>query len=340
VVREAGTFNTPEVTKTDNRADFSYAYAAGKPLMFPFVPQLATSLDLHDRFQSRSLGTATGRLEPQGLSIRNEKVIDVFELIHSITHCLGSFDYLNLANMSTERVQLSDSIYLAEWQLFQLQESLRDPVTPEGQGPAPLGVKDRGKRAAGESPTLDLSESLIYAGHLFMHLALRGQPPTAPRHRTMVEALMSSLYGTLATLDLLSSPEPYGSPISYHSVGSFGDSSVENWSSTASSTSVLRIHPIKPVDDFTQNTLLWALFVGSCVRVSTIAPEFYSSHQAIFFGDHHRFFIHAFKNYCRMRRIFDKDALEMKLKDILWLDSWCENQVNLIWEEIGDYLMP
>ncbi|KAI0393782.1 hypothetical protein F5Y17DRAFT_476419 [Xylariaceae sp. FL0594] len=314
-------------------ADFSYAYAAAKPLMFPFVPQLASSLSLQDLFQARQLGAATAHMEPQGLSIRNPKVIEVFELMHSITHCLDSFDYMNLANMSTERIQLSDSIYLAEWQLFQLQELLRNPAaTMEGGR----------KRGARERSTLDLSGSLVYAGHLFMHLALRGQPPSAPRHRTMVEALMTSLYGTLTALDLLSGPESYGSPTSHYSVGSFGDSSLENWSAATTTTtttnpSALKFHPTKSFDDFTQNALLWALFVGSCVRVPATAPESYSAHQPILLGDHHQFFIQSLKNYCCMRRICDKETLETKLRDVLWLDNWCENQVNLIWEEIGDY---
>ncbi|KAI1818586.1 hypothetical protein GGS20DRAFT_527717 [Poronia punctata] len=310
-------------------ADFSYAYASRQPLMFPFVPQLATSLWLHNRFGSRWPGAVSEHTGTQSLSIRNRKLLDIFELLYSITVCLGSFDYANLADMSAERVGVSDSIYLTEWNLFQLEESLTPPRTSEDRG-------DVGG-SLGDPSTVDLSESLMYAAHLFMHLALRGQPPSAPRHRAMTEALVSSLWSTRAILDLLPSSEVYGSPISHHSGGSLGDSSVEDWSTTTSSTSVLSIYPVKLVDEFTHNILLWTLFVGACVRVTPIVPE---PHQSGILGDHHQFFIHALVNYCRKRRISDKKTLETKIKDIIWLDSWCENQLDMIWGEIGDCLMP
>ncbi|KAI0428356.1 hypothetical protein F5Y09DRAFT_357802 [Xylaria sp. FL1042] len=324
----------------NNRADFSYAYAAGQPLMFPFVPHLASSLSLRDRFKGRSMQVTTRPLGPRDLVIRNREIVEIFELLHSITECLGSFDYNNLSNMSTERVQLSDSIYLGEWRLFQMEESYRNLKASKrtsslaSENHSSVDGETRG------SPAIDLTESLMFAGHLFMHLALRGQPPAAPRHQGITGALMSSLFDTLLTLDILSNPEPYGSPRSSHSVGSLGNSSVESWSTSTSHTSILSNSPPKPEDDFTKNALLWILFMGSCVRAPVVPTQYQCSHQFVLLGDHHQFFVHALKNYCLMRYITDKGTLASKLKDILWLNSWCENQLNMIWAEIGDYLVP
>ncbi|TGJ83672.1 hypothetical protein E0Z10_g5107 [Xylaria hypoxylon] len=321
-------------------ADFSYAYAAGRPLMFPFVPHLASSLSLHDRFKGRLMENT---MKPSGstdLVIRNREIVEIFELIHSVTNCLGSFDYSNLQNMSTERVQVSDSIYLAEWRLFQLEEAYRNLKASRRTSSLTLENHNDAKQETGYSSAIDLSESLIFAGHLFMHLALRGQPPAAHRHRGITGALMSSLCETLLTLNILSNPEPYGSPRSYHSTGSLGNSSVESWSTTTTNTSILSSSSTKPEDDFTQNALLWALFVGSCVRVPIDPNEFQFSHQSVLLGDHHQFFVHALKNYCLMRYITDKETLAAKLKDIIWLNSWCENQLDLIWTEVCDHLAP
>ncbi|KAI1199146.1 hypothetical protein F5X97DRAFT_297597 [Nemania serpens] len=320
-------------------ADFSYAYAAGRPLMFPFVPQLASTLSLHNRFQCRQMESTMGPSRPEVLVVRDREIVQIFELIYSITECLGIFDYNNLWNMSTERVQLSDSIYVAEWRLFQLEESYRNLNLSRRTGPLALETKNIARGETRTSPVIDLSESLTLAGHLFVHLALRGQPPAAPRHRGITEALVSSLCDTLLALDLISHPEPYGSPRSYYSVGSLGNSSVESWSTTTSTTSIFSNHSIKREDDFTKNTLLWILFIGSCIRVP-IAPTEHFPHQTILLGDHHQFFTYALKKYCLMRYITNKETLAEKLKDVAWLNSWCENQVNLIWAEISDHLVP
>lgn len=310
--------------------------------MFPFVPQLASPLPLHNRFQGRRVEATIRPPGSRQLVIRNQEIIGIFELIHSITACLATFDYNNLEGMSTERVQLSDSIYLAEWRLFQLEEVSRNQKAAEGSNPLALGAQNDGNRETASSKTTDLSESLMFAGHLFMHLALRGQPPAAPRHRGPTEALMSSLCDILLAFDLLSNPEPYGSPRSYHSAGSLGNSSVESWPTTTTSNTSFHGSPLlaKPEDDFTQNALLWALFVGSCVRLPVIPTEFHFCHQSVLLDDYHQLFIQALKNCCLRRYIMDKETMATKLKDVLWLNSWSENQLDLIWAEIGDQLVP
>ncbi|KAI0521026.1 hypothetical protein F5B22DRAFT_634862 [Xylaria bambusicola] len=323
-----------------NRADFSYAYAAGQPLMFPFVPQLASSLSLHNRFKDRVMEITSRPLGPKDLVIRNRELIDIFELLFSVTECLSTFDYSNLANMSTERVQLSDSIYLGEWRLFQLEQSYRNLRTSKRTGSFTLDDHIQITTETICSPAIDLSESLMFAGHLFMHLALRGQPPAAPRHRGIMGALVMSIHGTLLALDIVYKSEAYGSPKSHHSAGSLGNSSVESWSTTTTNTSILDLPSAKPEDDFTKNALLWILFIGSCVRVPATPTRFHFPHQEFLLDDHHQFFIHALQNYCLMRHITDKETLTAKLKDVLWLNSWCESQLNMVWAEIRDHIMP
>ncbi|KAI2639213.1 hypothetical protein GGS21DRAFT_488128 [Xylaria nigripes] len=321
-------------------ADFSYAYAAGEPLAFHFVPQLATPLSLHYRFQGRATESIVDPWAFNSLVIRHREIVEIIELLYSITNCLGSFDYSNIAAMSAERIQLSDSIYLAEWRLFRLEQSYRNLVAFKGTDSNPSKDRDEFKGGVGGPSTIDLSESLMFASHIFLHLALRGQPPGAPRHRVITESLTSALYNVALTLNLLSEPEPYGSPKSYHSAGSLGNSSVESWSTTTSNTSIFSNTQTKAEDDFTKNALLWTFFVGACVRVPRVPAEFPGSCQVGPHGDQHQFFITAFKNYCVMRGITDKETLMMKLKDVIWLNSWCENQLNLIWAEISDCLLP
>ncbi|KAI1506013.1 hypothetical protein F5X99DRAFT_415672 [Biscogniauxia marginata] len=317
-------------------ADFSYATVASEPLMFPFIPQLASSLSLHDRFQSRSLAANMEPLGPRDLTIHNREAVEIFELMYSITECLNEFDYMNLAGMSTERVQVSDSIYLVEWRLCKLEEAYRFRQSSKRSSLLLLTPSEDDQQQLECSQSTDISDILIHASHLFLHLALRGQPPAAHRHRTLTEALMSTLCDTLLTLDLLPVPESYASPQSYHSGGSAGTNSTESWSLTAASLSSYNVTPNEPSDGLHADIMLWALFTGSCVRIPVSRKESPFMYQTIRLGHHHEFFIQALKNYCRMRSIMDKETLTTKLKNILWLDSWCENQLEIIWKEIGD----
>ncbi|KAI1486846.1 hypothetical protein F5X96DRAFT_194401 [Biscogniauxia mediterranea] len=320
-------------------ADFSYASVASEPLMFPFVAQLASSLNLHDRFQSRSLVANMETHGPSDLTIHNREVVEVLELMHSITDCLNAFDYMNLAAMSTERVQVSDSIYLVEWRLCKLEEASRLQQSPR-RGSLLLLTPTEDDRQLEYPSHTDISDILIYAAHLFLHLALRGQPPAAQRHRALTEALMSALCDPLLALDLLSAPEPYASPKSFYSGCSAGNNSSENRHPTTPALPSYNVAPTEPKDELHADILLWSLFVGSCVRVPISRNESPFTYQAIKLGHHHEFFIHALRNCCRMRGIKDKGTLTEKLKNIMWLDSWCEHQLDLIWMEIGDQLAP
>ncbi|KAI1323595.1 hypothetical protein F5Y16DRAFT_412532 [Xylariaceae sp. FL0255] len=300
------------------KADFSYASVSGQPLVFPLVPEIASSLSLHDHFRERSIQANVNSSGRTDLVVHNVEIMHIFELLFSITRCLGSFDYSSLTDASNvaERVQLSDSIYLAERQLFQLEGILR---TTQIESVFPHGI--------------DLSIALTYAAHLFVHLCLRGQPTNAPRHRVLLESLVVSLYPILWSLDLTHNPEPHGSPRSQYSAGSPSNSSHYSLSTATTNTSVASTIEIikQSANEIHKDFLLWILFIGSCVRLPSAPRHF----QDGFVDDNHRFFLYAFQSYCLQRSILNKDILTAKLRDVVWLDNWCENQLDLIWAEIG-----
>ncbi|KAK7744003.1 hypothetical protein SLS62_010364 [Diatrype stigma] len=324
-------------------ADFSYATAANKPLVFPLIPKLATSLGIKDRFMSRSMVANTEAVGLSDLSIRHREVMELFELLYSITDGINSFNWADIKSFKAERSQISDSIYLLEWRLCQLEDSTRSQQGSSTRAESlPITMpSDDNDSWLETSPPTDLSNALIYASHLFLHLAIRGQPPAAHRHRALIEALMSSLCDTLMMLDLLSEVDPpLGSPASYHTESSVGQLSTESWSTTTSDVSncsnsstwiALRSH-------LHENILLWILFVGFCIRMPNSFDSAPFMYRGIIIGDHHEFFSRALAKYCRVRSILDKDTLLLTLKEILWLDSWCETQLNLFWQEISDQM--
>ncbi len=274
------------------------------------------------------------------LSIRHRDVIELFELLYSITDGINRFDWSDLKIFKMERAQISDSIYLLEWRLCQLEDSTRfRQHSPTRAESLPIAMPSDDKHLWLEtSPPTDLSNALIYASHLFLHLAIRGQPPMAHRHRALTEALMSSLCDTLMVLDLLSEAEALGSPASYHTTSSSGQLSAESWSTAASSDASNGSAWNVPRNNLHENILLWILFVGCCVRMPTSPDGAPFMYRGILLGDHHEFFVNALAKCCRMRGILDRESLLLALKDILWLENWCQNQLELIWQETSDHL--
>ncbi|RYP41438.1 hypothetical protein DL767_001076 [Monosporascus sp. MG133] len=320
-------------------ADFSYATAAKKPLVFPLIPKLAMSLGLKDRFMSRSMVANTEAIGLNDLSVENREAIELFELLYSITDSINIFDWTDLKNFKAERAQISDSIYLLEWRLCQLEDLIRSRQhsSTRAESLPVLMPSENNEIWMETSPPTDLSNTLIYASHLFLHLAIRGQPPAAYRHRALTEALMSSLCDTLMALDLLSDPETHGSPESHHTTGSGEQVSTERWSTTTSEISDLSTWgAIK--SDLHENILLWTLFTGSCIRMPSSPADAPFMYRGILLGDHHEFFINALIRYCRMRNIIEKETLLATLKGIVWLDRWSDNQLELVWQEIGSHV--
>ncbi|KAH6648785.1 hypothetical protein BKA67DRAFT_372704 [Truncatella angustata] len=105
-------------------ADFAYATASQSALSFPFIPTLASALDIQDRFLSRSMMLNTSSLGRchNRLTIRDRETIELFEIIYSTTQAVNTFEFEKLESLRAERGQMSDSVYFVEYRLCHLEE--------------------------------------------------------------------------------------------------------------------------------------------------------------------------------------------------------------------------
>ncbi|KAH8661956.1 hypothetical protein BX600DRAFT_465189 [Xylariales sp. PMI_506] len=340
-------------------ADFAYATASQTSLSFPFIPVLGLSPGMQDQFLSRSMMLNTA-LAGQGrhLSLKNREALEVYESLYSVTEAINNFEFAKLEDLRDQRGQMSNSIYMIEYRLCKLEESVRSrrgvrlkteslPVlqfSNAEEGDSPMGTN--------EIDTCDISDGLVYASHLFMHLALRGHPPQARGHRASTEALMASLYDMLLTLDLVydtapnSATEPMFTKDSPDTSVS-GRSSIDSWpgsvSASGTGTDSTKAHsvldmsespPMEKTDELHEDILLWILYMASCVQIPRFSPS--EPHAPTY--DYRRFFLGVLRRYCTRRGILDKEVLSMKLRGVLWLNSWCEKQLDMIWARIGNEL--
>ncbi|KXJ93877.1 hypothetical protein Micbo1qcDRAFT_39664 [Microdochium bolleyi] len=331
-------------------ADYSYATAANEPLVLPFIPDLAGSLRLHDRFTSRTILTNMDPPSYGDLTIKNREIVEILELMHSVSRFIDGYDYNDLDSSVSERVQVSDSIYLAEWKLCQLEDTMRSKYfTSRASSMTPsLYSDDTLSPQESKGPETDISDPLVYAAHLFLHLAVRGQPPTAYRHKVLTEALVSSLYGPLMSLNLLNWPDSttYGSPESgagsNNDRPSPGGTSLDGRASAPlSNTAFLTSHGYpdnetgRPVrDELHSDILLWMLFIGCCVRVP---PNPYNStymYHGVSQANVRDFFVAPLINLCRRRNITERSDLHSRLRGVVWLGCWCDYQLETLWQEI------
>lgn len=346
------------VLTLSNRADFAYGTAANESLVLPFIPDLAGSLDLHDRFTTRTMISNIGSLRCGDVIIRNKEIVEILELMHSVSRFINGYDYSDLGSSVSERVQVSDSIYLAEWKICQLEDTMRSKYfTTRASSTTPsLYSDDTLSPQEPKGPAIDVSDPLVYAAHLFLHLAIRGQPPTAYRHKILTEALVSSLYRPLMSLNLLAWPESaaYGSPDS--GLGSSNERSSPCSSSHDSQAPALSENaeypnshaytdnqpenqPASPVhDELHLDILIWILFVGSCVRTPPIPYNSPFMYHGATHGDGRDFFVGSLAKLCRRRNITDLNVLHSKLRGIVWLGCWCDYQLETLWHEIGPML--
>ncbi|KAK8104824.1 uncharacterized protein PG998_011857 [Apiospora kogelbergensis] len=357
-----GLGHSPLLQRALSWADFAYATMAAVPLSFPLVPQIAGSLDIQDRFTSRSMminhgATAGGPHRRHGrhnLLLLNRESAELFELLFSSTEAVNNFEFARLDELRDQRNKMSDTIYLLEYRLCTLEQQAR--ARAERLGGANVA-------AVLANPT-DLSESLIYASHLFLHLALRGQPPTAKRHKALTEALMTSLSGILVHMGwLFDAPSDAPSPPSYttdapgaqsydHNAagGCWPSSSPPNPGAIAFDISDMRV-PVKletetepnpaaaAADDLHDDVLLWIMFVGCCVQMR---PQYARNEfdiptldSTFLARDHRTFFVLALRRLCRERAISGKEALIDRLRSIVWMNTWCERQLDMVWALLG-----
>ncbi|KAK6859417.1 hypothetical protein PG995_003053 [Apiospora arundinis] len=350
-----GLGHSPLLQRALSWADFAYATMAATPLLFPLVPQIAGSLDIQDRFMSRSMminningagGQQHGR---HNLLLRNREAAELFELLFSTTEAVNNFEFARIDELRDQRNQMSDTVYLLEYRLCTLEQQARARAEQMGGHNAAA--------AALANPT-DLSDSLVYASHLFLHLALRGQPPAAKRHKALTEALMASLSGTLVHLGWLfndtsiSGGNALPTPPTSYTTDMSPPTSLHNgwgsWPSSNQGTSNMPTTFIKQestdsleiVDDLHDDILLWILFVGCCVQMRTQYPrnEYYDipTLDSTFLAREHRsFFVLALRKLCRERAIAEKEVLIDRLRTIVWMNTWCERQLDMVWALLG-----
>lgn len=309
-------------------ADFAYATASQTPLSFPFIPTLASALEIQNRFLSRSmmLNTTSTSRGNQDLTIENREAMELFELLYSTTQAVNTFEFDKLESLQKERGQMSDSVYLVEYRLCNLEEDIR------ARGGNCISMPVSGvanSQLTKYSSPLDLSDALIYASHLYLHVTLRGQPPQARGHRLLVEALMASVCRTIISRNLLTDVWPTASQTFPPAVGwlESGKEYLESCDSTPDSSSG------DSKDELHEDILLWILFIGCCAQVPPLSWDGFEV-----MTDCRGFFLSSLRKYCLARGILNKAVLTTKLRAILWLESWCEKQLDMIWARIGTEL--
>lgn len=349
---------SPLLQRALSWADFAYATMAAVPLSFPFVPQISGSLDIQDRFLSRSMminNDAAGDFQQQqqhgrrGLLLLDREVTELFELLFSTTEAVNNFEFARIDALKEQRSQMSDTVYLMEYRLCGMEQRARAQAAQLGHGAAPLASSN------------DLSEPLVYASHLFLHLALRGQPPAAKRHKALTEALMASLSGLLIQLGWLfgtNNGDP--SPPANYTTDAPGAQTYasESWALVSSYQQPAPFHDpsntpvavkLEPetepeaaapvVDDLHDDMLLWILFVGCCVQMRPPHPrdeyEVPTLDSTFLARDHRPFFVLALRRLCRERAIADKEVLIDRLRAIVWMNTWCERQLDMVWALLG-----
>ncbi|KAK8074485.1 hypothetical protein PG997_009148 [Apiospora hydei] len=340
---------SPLLQRALSWADFAYATMAAVPLSFPFVPQIAGSLDIQDRFMSRSImvnnsAGANGQHHQQqqqhgrhNLLLLDREAAELFELLFSTTEAVNNFEFARIDALKEQRSQMSDTVYLMEYRLCALEE--RDRAR---------GAQLGNDRSVHGDPT-DLSEPLVYASHLFLHLALRGQPPAAKRHKALTEALMTSLSGLLVHLGWLFGANSDTSPPANYTTDapswplSYQDGAAFNAQDPIIPTPV-KVKPELtdsdfPVDDLHDDILLWILFVGCCVQMRPQHPrteyEVPTLDSTFLARDHRPFFVLALRRLCRERDISEKEVLIDRLRAIVWMNTWCERQLDMVWALLG-----
>lgn len=349
---------SPLLQRALSWADFAYATMAAVPLSFPFVPQISGSLDTQDRFMSRSAtinnNAASGYQQQHGrhsLLLLEPEATELFELLFSTTEAVNNFEFARIDALKEQRSQMSDTVYLMEYRLCAMEQQARAHAAQLGNSTNPT----------------DFSESLVYASHLFLHLALRGQPPAAKRHKALTESLMTSLSGLLIHLGWLFGINSDPSPPSNYTTDAPGAhvyASEEGWlpSSLSSyqetpasfhdSISIMPATAIKSepetepetqtavIDDLHDDLLLWILFVGCCVQMRPAHPlrneyEIPTLDSTFLARDHRPFFVLALRRLCRERALLDKEVLIDRLRAIVWMNTWCERQLDMVWALLG-----
>lgn len=219
--------------------------------------------------------------------------------------------------------------------------------------------------------TTDLSPALKWAVHLFLHIAIRGQPPAAKRHRTMCERMMGAIWPVLGRLDLLVDSYPFGA-----------EKGTYDPESGISSADYVEMRSMAAASQLDMHSciLAWILFVGCCIRdplthsyplfqsQSHLRPPIYtvpsspsvglaasgsgqaqSSASSLHYPQppvtpvdavpqtYRDLFLPLLRRLCERRGIITKPALETVLARVVWYEKldWSKRQVYMLWGDLG-----
>ncbi|KAF2728525.1 hypothetical protein EJ04DRAFT_569440 [Polyplosphaeria fusca] len=161
-------------------ADFTFAASWGRPLLFPRVQKFADGLEPSTRLQSQ-ISQNSLRNDQLAIIVSNRSLIDILDRMDAICNAIPK-----LAISDTSRTLVGNSIYNAEYRLFELDPDRLTHASCSNEG------------------STDISEPLAAAAHLFLHIIIRSVPVNATRHRRLFD-LLSYLLNTTPLLNYAAS---------------------------------------------------------------------------------------------------------------------------------------
>jgi hypothetical protein len=152
------------------RADFCFSSTWDMPLSFPLLPSFSQSLiqpgplAYETLVQYAQFGSSSDILEP------NLAVLNSLAMLQALSRTIVAYPY-----DGGDRLAISNSIYVVEYQLLTQLQSLKISPVQNAAGP------------------VDISECLALSGLLYLHLAIRELPLLPERHRRLIQRLVTSL---------------------------------------------------------------------------------------------------------------------------------------------------
>ncbi|KAK9366205.1 hypothetical protein V1509DRAFT_630470 [Lipomyces kononenkoae] len=140
-------------------ADFCFASTWRLPLSFPLLKSLSSPVLPSDPLSA----------EVQMIDIaepHSRQLLKLLMMLRSISNAISAFP-----DVGGDRVAISNSIYLVEYNLISLQLTHPDQIEDK----------------------IDISECVSLAALLYLHLAIRELPSNAHRHHRLIEKLFHSL---------------------------------------------------------------------------------------------------------------------------------------------------
>ncbi|KAJ9155306.1 hypothetical protein NKR23_g2087 [Pleurostoma richardsiae] len=369
-----GLAHNPHLGRAVSWVDMVYATAWDEPLAFGLVPDISHALETSDRITTKSaVASATGPfvvLDPEILASL-EQLRAIVEMLNKmdfadlaqrerVADAIYAFEY--------NHRRLEEGIPpLSRYRAFTAAASAASSGSSLEGAPAmmPFSVRDEQPWDTG-SQRIDLSDVIKYSAHVFLHIVVRRHPAGAGTHRLLCERLWTALEPAVWALYTAPPPTSRDLPMGSSS-GQTGLDAVdpELFLAELPSFSFVSEPPSQTQGSITLGTssprniheavVLWALFVGSCSRCRKVpdmwrhvpgAAEVFSAAHARPVGgngglatggeeDLRSMFVVTLKTVCEMWGLTSMEALRIVLREVMWVDGWCEEVLEPIWKEMG-----